>query len=155
MRVVRETLPAGIAVQLRRQIETGALPPGERLPGHRGLATQFDVSLSTIREAISMLVSDGLITTRAGKGTFVAVDQPVPLRVGRPLQRTEVEELVEARISRGSRPSGQRASRSPHCEMRSKGCGGHPRVPRSIRMPTSISTSRSRPPRTTGICTRR
>lgn len=99
MRVTRETLPAGIAVQLRRQIETGAFPPGEQLPGHRGLAAQFDVSLSTIREAISMLVSDGLITTRAGKGTFVAVDQPVPARVARPLQRSEVEELVEARTT--------------------------------------------------------
>jgi DNA-binding FadR family transcriptional regulator len=97
--VTRETLPAGIAVQLRRQIETGAFPPGEQLPGHRGLAAQFDVSLSTIREAISMLVSDGLITTRAGKGTFVAVDQPVPARVARPLQRSEVEELVEARTT--------------------------------------------------------
>ncbi len=98
MRVVRETLPAGIAVQLRRQIETGELPPGEQLPGHRGLAARFDVSLSTIREAISMLVSDGLITTRAGRGTFVTVDQPVHSRVGPPLLRAEVEELVEARV---------------------------------------------------------
>ena len=98
MRVVRETLPAGIAVRLRRQIETGELPPGEQLPGHRGLAAQFDVSLSTIREAISMLVSDGLITTRAGRGTFVAVDQPAHARVGPPLLRAEFEELVEARV---------------------------------------------------------
>jgi DNA-binding FadR family transcriptional regulator len=97
VRVARETLPAGIAVQLRRQIETGELPAGEQLPGHRGLAAQYDVSLSTIREAISMLVSDGLITTRAGRGTFVAVDPPTQSRAGRPLLRAEVEELVEAR----------------------------------------------------------
>jgi DNA-binding FadR family transcriptional regulator len=98
VRVARETLPAGIAVQLRRQIELGELPAGERLPGHRGLAAQYDVSLSTIREAISMLVSDGLITTRAGRGTFVAVDLPAQPRPGRPLLRAEVEELVEARV---------------------------------------------------------
>lgn len=68
------------------------------MPGHRGLAAQFDVSLSTIREAISMLVSDGLITTRAGRGTFVAVDLPHHTRLGPPLLRAEFEELVEARM---------------------------------------------------------
>jgi DNA-binding FadR family transcriptional regulator len=98
VRVARETLPIGIAAQLRRQIETGELPPGEQLPGHRGLAARFDVSLSTIREAISMLVSAGLIDTRAGRGTFVALEPRIAARVAPPLLRAEVEELVEARI---------------------------------------------------------
>ena len=98
MRLARETLPTGIAAQLRRQIETGELAPGEQLPGHRGLAAQFDVSLSTVREAISMLVSAGLVDTRAGRGTFVSLEPPIESRLGRPLLRTEVEELVEARI---------------------------------------------------------
>lgn len=113
VRRARETLPAGIAAHLRRQIESGELPPGDQLPGHRGLAVQFDVSLSTIREAVSMLVSDGLISTRAGRGTFVAATAPIPSRVGRPLLRAEVEELVEARImieSQLARLAAERAS---------------------------------------------
>lgn len=97
--VTRETLPTGIASKLRRQIEAGELAPGSQLPGHRELATQFDVSMSSIREAISMLVSAGLIETRAGRGTFVSVASLTRSRVGPPLTRAEVEELVEARIT--------------------------------------------------------
>ena len=78
MRRGRETLPTGIAAQLRRQIETGELPPGDQLPGHRGLAVQFDVSLSTIREAVSMLVSDGLYYNNALQGGG-GIAGPVPL----------------------------------------------------------------------------
>ncbi len=121
MRRGRETLPTGIAAQLRRQIETGELPPGDQLPGHRGLAVQFDVSLSTIREAVSMLVSDGLINTRAGRGTFVAIAPPNRSRVGRPLLRAEVEELVEARLmieSQLARLAAERASDEQIAELR-------------------------------------
>jgi DNA-binding FadR family transcriptional regulator len=97
MSLRRETLPAGIAATLRRRIESGELSPGERLPGHRELARQFTVSLSSVREAISMLVSAGLVETRPGRGTFVSAEPPFNHRVGPPLTRHEVEELVEAR----------------------------------------------------------
>jgi GntR family transcriptional regulator, transcriptional repressor for pyruvate dehydrogenase complex len=100
-RLRRETLPAGIAGRLRRQIAEGELQPGHQLPGHRELATMYSVSLSTVREAISMLVSAGLVETRAGRGTYVAsgdASAPRPARVGPPLSRREVEELVEARM---------------------------------------------------------
>lgn len=45
-----------------------------------------------------MLVSAGLIDTRAGRGTFVALEPRIKPRVAPPLLRAEVEELVEARI---------------------------------------------------------
>lgn len=95
----RATLSAGIAADLRRRIARGELRPGDRLPGHRELALQHAVSLSSIREAISMLVSAGLVETRAGLGTYVAAAPPVSAaRPGPPLTRSEVEELVEARL---------------------------------------------------------
>ena len=56
---------------MRRRILTGELPPGTRLPGHRELAQQYGVSVGSVREAISMLVSGGLIETQAGRGTYV------------------------------------------------------------------------------------
>ena len=99
MSFTRETLPTGIAATMRRQIESGEFAAGEQLPGHRDLARQFSVSLSSVREAISMLVSSGLVETRAGRGTFVAEEPPArEQRVGPPLSRSEVEELVEARV---------------------------------------------------------
>jgi GntR family transcriptional regulator, transcriptional repressor for pyruvate dehydrogenase complex len=95
----RENLPASIAAELRRRIQHGELEAGDRLPGHRELAALFTVSVGSVREAISMLISEGLIETRAGLGTFVANGggPAVPARSGRPLSRKEAEELVEAR----------------------------------------------------------
>src|SRR4051812_43722169 len=61
--VRRASLPAGIADQMRRRILTGELSPGTRLPGHRELAAMYSVSVGSVREAISMLVSAGLVET--------------------------------------------------------------------------------------------
>src|SRR5687767_4550004 len=96
----RENLPASIAAELRRRIQHGELEAGDRLPGHRELAVAFAVSVGSVREAISMLISEGRIETRAGLGTFVANGgggSAAPVRSGRPLSRKEAEELVEAR----------------------------------------------------------
>jgi GntR family transcriptional repressor for pyruvate dehydrogenase complex len=92
----RETLPRTIAAELRRQIASGELKPGERLPGHRELAGTFAVSVGSVREAISMLVSSGLIETKAARGTFVVDGRDVSVGEA-PFERREAEELVEAR----------------------------------------------------------
>lgn len=59
----------------------------------------FSVSVGSVREAISMLVSEGLIATRAGQGTFVAEDwDSMPsMWSASPLDRAKVEELIDAR----------------------------------------------------------
>jgi DNA-binding FadR family transcriptional regulator len=95
----RANLPSSIADRLRRQISSGQLKPGEQLPGHRELAAMFSVSVGSVREAISMLVSEGLIATRAGHGTFVAEGtEHIPtIWSASPLDRGKVEELIDAR----------------------------------------------------------
>ncbi len=45
--------------------------PGERLPGELILAERFGVSRNTLREAIRILSSQGILETHRGKGTFV------------------------------------------------------------------------------------
>jgi DNA-binding FadR family transcriptional regulator len=61
--------------QLRGMILSGRLAAGQRLPPEAQLATQFGVSRSTIREALRLLVSDGLARTAKGSGggTFVTI----------------------------------------------------------------------------------
>jgi GntR family transcriptional regulator, transcriptional repressor for pyruvate dehydrogenase complex len=86
-----------IAGELRLQIQTGALQSGDRLPGHRELAASYEVSLGSAREAISILIGDGLVETRHGRGTFVAEESRLSMRSAAPVGRREVEELIEAR----------------------------------------------------------
>lgn len=60
----------------------GDLPPGTAVPTERELATRFDTSRTTVRQAIAELVVDGKLVRTQGSGTFVA--QPKMMRV-RPL----------------------------------------------------------------------
>jgi GntR family transcriptional regulator, transcriptional repressor for pyruvate dehydrogenase complex len=86
-----------IAGELRLQIQSGALRSGDQLPGHRELAARYEVSLGSAREAISILIGDGLVETRHGRGTFVAEEARLSMRSAAPVTRQEVEELIEAR----------------------------------------------------------
>jgi DNA-binding GntR family transcriptional regulator len=60
-----------VADALRREIQGGELPPGERLPAETALSDRFRVSLPTVRQALSVLRAEGLIESIHGVGTFV------------------------------------------------------------------------------------
>ncbi|MFM9499372.1 GntR family transcriptional regulator [Streptomyces galilaeus] len=60
-----------IADDLRRQITTGRIKPGERLPSESGLAGQYQVSTATLRSALAVLQGEGLVEKIHGKGNFV------------------------------------------------------------------------------------
>lgn len=60
-----------IADELRGQISSGALAPGQRLPSEPDLAAQYDASRNTVRLAIALLTNQGLVVSRQGLGTFV------------------------------------------------------------------------------------
>ena len=58
--------------QIKQAIEAGRWAVGDRIPSERELATQFDVSRMTLRQAIQTLVDEGILERRVGAGTFVA-----------------------------------------------------------------------------------
>lgn len=93
-------VPDAVAGALRERILNGTHAPGDRLPGNRELAVNFGVSMGSVREAISTLSAEGLIETRAGRGTYVArgVDtHAAHLIPDDMLARKSVEDLIEAR----------------------------------------------------------
>ncbi|MFF9566844.1 GntR family transcriptional regulator [Streptomyces sp. NPDC014685] len=60
-----------IAEDLRHQITTGRIKPGERLPSESRLAGQYKVSTATLRRALTVLQGQGLVEKIHGKGNFV------------------------------------------------------------------------------------
>jgi GntR family transcriptional regulator len=60
-----------IAEDLREQIESGDLTPGEQLRTEPELKEHYGASRNTVRDAIKWLTNLGLVETRAGQGTFV------------------------------------------------------------------------------------
>src|ERR1700751_4867504 len=63
-----------IADSLGPRIRRGELRAGSRLPGEHLLAEAYDVSRSTIRQALAELQQAGVIETWTGAGSFVRYD---------------------------------------------------------------------------------
>lgn len=89
-----------VAERLLNDIATCALPPGALVPGEIELAESLQVGRSSVREALRVLESRGLIT-RAGSGRFKVADHANPvaeaLSVMYDLRRIEVTELLDLR----------------------------------------------------------
>lgn len=60
-----------IANDLRQQIASGELQPGERVPSENSLIERYKVSIPTLRQALAVLRTEGLVEARHGKGTYV------------------------------------------------------------------------------------
>src|ERR1700681_815756 len=58
--------------QVKHAIETGALRPGEQLPGIRPLAEELVMNPNTVAKAYRELEHEGVIELRHGAGAFVA-----------------------------------------------------------------------------------
>ena len=56
---------------MRKLIETGVWQAGQQLPSEMELCTLYGVSRTTLRQAISVLVDEGLIVRERGRGSFV------------------------------------------------------------------------------------
>jgi 2-aminoadipate transaminase len=61
---------------VRMQIESGNLPAGSRLPASRDLARQLNISRISVVNAYAELRAQGFLSAHAGRGTFVAGDNP-------------------------------------------------------------------------------
>ena len=92
-----------VAEGLRARIVAGEFPPGARLPSETQLAASYNVSRVTIRTAIKLLESQGLVDPRHGLGTFVN-DFGGGIRTG--LQ--ELRSITDTIAEMGMRPSMER-----------------------------------------------
>jgi len=63
-----------LADAIERDIESGALRPGERMPTHRDLADELDINVSTVTRGYREAEKRGLISGTVGRGSFVSSD---------------------------------------------------------------------------------
>ena len=84
-----------IYCQIKSQILSGALAPGEALPSIRALAKDLKISVITTKRAYDELEADGFLYTVAGKGCFVADNN---LEILREQRRRELETHLTAAL---------------------------------------------------------
>ena len=63
-----------LVARLSAEILSEKLEPGDRLPSENSMMRAFAVSRAVVREAVSRLKAEGLVTTRQGLGGFVSKD---------------------------------------------------------------------------------
>jgi GntR family transcriptional regulator len=66
-----------VAAQVRRAIAEQGYGPGGRLPSEEALAAQFGVSRGTVRQALALLRSDGVVTSSRGTRRVVLDSPPL------------------------------------------------------------------------------
>ncbi len=120
-----------VAQQLRAQIKAARLAPGAKLPTEAELATQFGVSRTVVREAVSRLKSLNLVHARQGSGVYV-VEQPAiaPLDFAPPdlaaagkdapqaLSKTALTQMLELRRTLEAEAATRAAQRASASDVR-------------------------------------
>ena len=103
--------------QIRTAIMLGRYRPGDCLPPERALAEFLNVSRTTVREAVAILTSEGLIEIKRGRGggLFVRPDAATNSQTRRSAQRNleRIQQVFEFRVTAiphapRSQPSGER-----------------------------------------------
>jgi GntR family transcriptional repressor for pyruvate dehydrogenase complex len=100
-RIKKTRIAEGVADRIRTLILDGTFPQAQPLPSERVLTERFGVSRGSIRDALRMLETIGLLETRHGRGTFpheLTVDRLVaPLASVMTYQHDLQDELLDVR----------------------------------------------------------
>lgn len=119
--VPRASLSDGIVDQITALIAGGALKPGDRIPSEKELCRQFSVGRTSVREALRSLSALGVLESHAGDGTFVSQSAGLPLqrslRYAVLLDATQIEDLVEARLTLESQLAALAARRRSQTDL--------------------------------------
>lgn len=94
--VLNYTNSIPLHIQLQKLIEDKVIQ-GEyvrKIPSERELMQEYYVSRSTVRQAVSQLVADGVLEKRPGKGTFIAV-KPISDWLGTLCTTSEIIEKMD------------------------------------------------------------
>lgn len=93
-----------ICIQIRKEIQAGALSAGDRLPAERELAQQFCVSRATVREALRTLEIGGVVQLLKGSNGGAVVQTGNPAPIARTMEDLlllggiSLEDFTEARV---------------------------------------------------------
>ena len=86
-----------VVEQVKQQLVSGLLKPGDQLPTVRALALELRVNFNTVARAYRLLDETGVISTQQGRGTYI-LEVPPPERTDK-LRQQALEALTRDYLS--------------------------------------------------------
>lgn len=83
-----------VVTDIKKQIITGKLSPGAKLPSTRELAAQYQINPNTAVRVYSQLEQDGITFIRRGIGTFVTEQEDMIVEFKKEMAEGLILELV-------------------------------------------------------------
>lgn len=84
-----------LVVEFSRRIAIGQWEPGEKIPGVRDLATEFDLNPNTVQHSLSELERTGLCQVQRRSGRFVTEDRALIEQVRQGLAVGATESFIK------------------------------------------------------------
>src|SRR5260370_16273709 len=80
--------------EIKRRIADAELRPGQRLPSNQQLSKELHVGISSVREALRVLASAGVVRIAQCSGVFVSPQPPQPDELRKRFTKPEVDSLA-------------------------------------------------------------
>ncbi|MFP7495093.1 GntR family transcriptional regulator [Terribacillus saccharophilus] len=84
-----------LADRLNRQIVSGELKPGDKLPSVRETAVSSKVNPNTVQRTYRELEASGIVESRRGQGTFVTENQEILHSIREKLKQEQIEHFIQ------------------------------------------------------------
>lgn len=94
----KDNIPIYLQIKqyLYRQIVTGKLKSGEKIPSVRELAVQLTVNVNTVQRALQQMNVEGILYTKRGEGNFVTEDTNLLDKTKQDLINEELDKFVQS-----------------------------------------------------------
>ena len=93
-----------VVTEIKREIVTGRIALGEKLPSGRDLALQYTINPNTASRVYKELENAGICFTKRGLGTFVSEDPDLVKRLRDEMARELLEQFLEGMRKLGISP---------------------------------------------------
>jgi GntR family transcriptional regulator len=84
-----------LADRLNRQIVSGELKPGDKLPSVREMAVSSKVNPNTVQRTYRELEASGIVESRRGQGTFVTENEEILFSTREKLKKDQIENFIQ------------------------------------------------------------
>lgn len=119
----RQPIYLQLAAEFRRNIDQGIWVPGTKIPSLEELMQKYKVARMTLRNAIGLLESEGLVRRGRGLGTFVEAQVPSVAQLQLPTTWKETVALSDMLDTQSIQESGHAIDTLPDLGMK---CAGKP-----------------------------